>query len=77
MPIARMSAWVALRCKDPLFQRFLGVADEPAAIDAVRTRCGVQSRAEFDRDPAAKARLDEVIRFPFIEFSHHQKDSHV
>jgi hypothetical protein len=73
MPVARLSAWVALRCKDPIFQRFLGVADEPSAIDTVRRKCGVASRAEFDRDPAAKARFDEIIRFPFIDFSHHQE----
>lgn len=77
MPITRLSAWVALACKRELFQRFLGVSDEAAAVDAVRTRCGVASRAEFDKDPAAKARLDEIIRFPFIDFSHNQKDNHV
>jgi hypothetical protein len=69
MAITRLSAWVALRCKDPLFQRFLGVADEPAAINTVRTKCGVKSRAEFDKDPAAKARFDEIIRHPFTQFS--------
>jgi hypothetical protein len=73
MPITRLSAWVALACKRELFQRFLGVNDEAAAVDAVRTRCGVASRAEFDRDPEAKARLDRLIRFPFIDFTHDQE----
>lgn len=77
MPITRLSAWVALRCKEELFQRFLGVRDEQSAIDTVRSKCGVKSRAEFDRDPAAKARLDQIIRFPFIEFTHDQEQSHV
>lgn len=73
MPVARLSTWCALACKSADFQRFLGVTSEAAAIDVVRTRCGVQSRAEFDHDPAAKVRLDEVIRFPFIDFTHHQE----
>lgn len=73
MPITRLSAWVALRCKDPLFQRFLGVTSEPAAIDTVRRKCGLQSRAEIDSDPQARARFDEIIRFPFIQFSNRQE----
>lgn len=73
MPVARLSTWCALACKNPTFWRFLQVDDEAAAVEAVRTRCGVQSRAEFDRDPEAKARLDEVIRHPFIDFTHHQE----
>jgi hypothetical protein len=73
MPVTRMSTWSALACKNPEFWRFLKVDDEAAAVNAVRTRCGVQSRAEFDRDPAARARLDEVIRFPFIEFTHDEE----
>jgi hypothetical protein len=70
MPVQRLSAWLALRCKDPLFWRFLNVQNEASAIHHVRTRCSVASRAEFDRDPSAKARLDELIRFPFIKFTH-------
>lgn len=77
MPITRLSAWVALRCKEELFQRFLGVQDEQTAIDTVRTKCGVKSRAEFDQDPKAKARFDEIIRRPFIDFSHRKEQSHV
>lgn len=76
MPVQRLSTWVALRCKDPLFWRFLKVQDEPTAIDQVRTLCGVASRAEFDRDQEAKARLDQIIRHPFIDFTHHQELPH-
>jgi hypothetical protein len=61
--------WVALRCRDPLFWRFLQVKDEPSAVHVVRTLCEVKSRAEFDRDPEAIARLNQIIRRPFIEFS--------
>ncbi len=72
MAVTRLSCWVALACKRADFWGFLGVASEAAAIEAVRTRCGVQSRAEFDKDPAAKARLDAEIRHPFTEFTHNQ-----
>lgn len=68
MPITRLSAWVALRCKEPLFQRFLGVDNAKAAADTVRRKCGLKSRAEIDKDPAAKARFDEIIRFPYNDF---------
>jgi len=77
MPITRLSAWVALRCKDPLFWRFLGVTDESAAIETVRRKCGLLSRAEIDKDPAARARFDEIIRHPYIQFTHHQEQSDV
>lgn len=73
MPVERLSVWCALRCQDPVFQRFLGVTDKNAAADAIRTMCGVASRAEFDKDPAAKARLDKLIRLPFSDFSHNQE----
>lgn len=72
MAVERLSTWCALACKQDLFQRFLGVADEAAAIREVRARCGVKSRAEFDSDPEAKARLDKEIRLPFIEFTHNE-----
>lgn len=73
MAVTRMSVWSALACKNPLFWRFLQVADEAAAIAAVRTKCGVQSRAEFDSDEAARARHDEIIRFPFTDFYNRQE----
>ncbi len=77
MAITRLSTWCALACKEPLFQRFMGVADEQSAIDTVRTKCGVKSRAEFDKDPAAAARFDEIIRHPFIDFSHRHEANNV
>lgn len=63
-----LSVWCALRCDDPLFQRFLGVTDKKAAADTVRRKCGLKSRAEIDKDPAARARFDEIIRQPFTDF---------
>lgn len=73
MSIQRLSQWVALRCKEPLFWRFLQVPNEVSAIHQVRTLCGVSSRAEFDRDPAAEARLHQIIRKPFIDFTQDQE----
>lgn len=70
----RLSMWVALRCKESLFQQFMQVTSEPAAIEAVRHACEVQSRSELDSDPAAAFRFHSRIRQPFIEFSaHHQE----
>jgi hypothetical protein len=74
MPELRLSASAALRCKEPLFWQFLGVDDEEAAVDAVRTRCGVASRREFDLDPAAAARWDEIMRAPFEAFANHPEN---
>jgi hypothetical protein len=71
-----LSQWVALRCKEPIFQRFLGVSTEAEAIAAVRTRCSVQSRREFDLDPAAAERMHETIRKPFRDFYHAQESTH-
>ena len=71
-----LSVWCALRCEDPLFQRFLGVTDKKAAADTVRRKCGLKSRSEIDKDPAARARFDEIIRYPFIEFSNRQEAKH-
>jgi hypothetical protein len=68
MAFPRLSALVALRCKEPQFWRFLHVQDEPAAIDKVRTMCAVASRREFDLDPAAAARFDQVVATPYESF---------
>ncbi|WP_018265534.1 hypothetical protein [Methylosinus sp. LW4] len=53
---ARLGMLAALRCRNVLFQRFLGAGDEAAASAAVRTRCAVESRGEFDRDAKAAER---------------------
>lgn len=75
MPVSRLSAWVAMACKSPEFQSFLQVDGEPAAIQRVRTMCGVASRSEFDRDPEAAQRFHKIIRLPFIDFTHQQENS--
>lgn len=62
-----LSTWVAMRCRETEFQRFLQVKTEAEAVAAVRTRCGVQSRREFDTDTAKARRFHELIRKPFAE----------
>ena len=69
MATQRLSQWLALRCKEPLFWRFLQVADEQAAVHQVRTLCGVASRSEFDRDPEAAQRFHQLIRKPYITYT--------
>lgn len=75
MAVQRLSQWVAVRCKEEVFQRFLQVTSEQQAIEQVRARCAVASRAEFDSDPEAAARLHQLIRIPFIDFPHHQEQN--
>lgn len=69
----RLSQWAALRCRDPLFQEFLGVKTEVSAAHVVRRRCKVESRGDLDRDPEAAQRFHELIRLPFSRFNdnHH------
>lgn len=76
MPVARLSVWAALACKNPDFWRFLQVSSEQQAIEQVRARCAVASRAEFDSDPEAAARLHQLIRIPFIDFPQRQELPH-
>ena len=68
MTAQRLSQWIALRCRDPHFWRFLKVEGEQQAAEAVRARCNVKSRREFDTDPEAAQRLHETIRKPYITY---------
>ena len=72
----RLSTWCALRCKEPLFWRFLAVTSEAAAANQVRKLCGVKSRSAFDTDPEAEQRLHQIIRKPFCKVIEEQ-GSHV
>ncbi|MCP1679428.1 hypothetical protein [Kerstersia gyiorum] len=42
-------------CRQPSFQAFLGVSDEPGAAKVLRKHCGIDSRREldFNKDSAA------------------------
>jgi hypothetical protein len=52
-PLARRAA---MRCAEGAFQKFLGVDTPEGAADALRRRCDVASRKDFDRDAAARER---------------------
>jgi hypothetical protein len=65
----RLSVWLALRCKEPLFQEFLQVSSEPEAVKKVRELCKVTSRSHIDFSPEAKELFHSLIRIPYLEFS--------
>jgi hypothetical protein len=49
----KLSFEAALRCREPLFQRYLGVPNEDEAAKSVRRYCGISSRAGLNTDPKA------------------------
>ncbi|WP_208280141.1 hypothetical protein [Massilia oculi] len=69
MRTQRLSTWLALRCREPLFQRFLRVPDEQTAVRSVRAICEVKSRGEIDRNPTAAQRFHDFIRKPYLVFA--------
>lgn len=70
----RLSAWLALRCKESTFQRFLMVASETEAIATVRSMCGISSRGEIDRDAGKADLFHRHIRRPYSEFMQSQSN---
>lgn len=66
MPGQRLSTWVAMRCKEPQFQRFLRVPSEGVAVTSVRAICEVKSRSEIDSNPEAEKRFHDFIRKPYL-----------
>jgi len=56
-PLARRAA---MHCAEGAFQKFLGVETAEGAADALRRRCGVASRKDFDGDAAARERWRAV-----------------
>lgn len=69
----RLSTWAALRCREALFQQFLGAQDEAEAAEVVRRVCHVTSRGEIDQNPEAQQLFHEVIRKPYAAFTHQQE----
>ena len=69
MPTQRLSTWLALRCREPLFWRFLRVPDEATAVHSVRAICEVKSRGEIDRNATAAQRFHDFIRKPYLVFT--------
>jgi hypothetical protein len=70
----RLSTWVALRCKEPLFQSFLRVPNEQVAVTAVRAICEVKSRSEIDNNPVAERRFHDFIRKPYLQYQQDPKN---
>jgi len=64
----RACLWTVQRCREQAFQQFLGVDGEKAAAARVKEVCEVESRAELDRDPIARARWDEQIRTRYQQY---------
>ena len=72
-----LSRWLALRCREANFQRFLRVPDEATAAHSVRAICGVRSRGDIDRDPAAEKRFHEFVRLPYLQFQQQPKTNNL
>lgn len=53
-------------CNQPVFMQFCGATSADDAAEFVRTTCGIQSRAELDRNPKAAALFHERVRKPFV-----------
>ncbi|GAA4321884.1 hypothetical protein GCM10023144_01440 [Pigmentiphaga soli] len=49
-------------CAQPAFQRWLGATTSEQAAEAVRARCGIQSRRELDTNPDAARRFHAIRR---------------
>lgn len=64
----RLSTWVALRCKEPEFRKWLRVPDEATAAHSVRAICEVKSRSEIDTNPDAQMRFHQFIRLPYAQY---------
>jgi hypothetical protein len=47
---------------------FWNVLIETDAADFVRELCDIRTRADLDHDPAALARFNELIRYPFMKW---------
>lgn len=74
-------------CREPLFHRWMHT--QPAGLAEIATRacsadiaaktfilqtCGITSRNDLDRNPAAADRFHELIRKPFLEWKDRQPE---
>ncbi|VWD12484.1 hypothetical protein BLA18628_03303 [Burkholderia aenigmatica] len=69
-PVARLSG---LWANEPAFLEWMRSIGQPAntpldAAEFIRARCRVESRAELDHDPRAKARFDQYVRGPYAKY---------
>lgn len=60
-------------CRDVAFHNYLaslapdaGRFDEEEAKDFITGICGIESRSQLDKDPAAAAKFHELVRLPFV-----------
>ncbi len=65
----RLSCYAAMLCQDATMWRFLQVDSKDAAAEAMRTMCGIKSRADLDSDPAKAEIFHRLVRIPFSEFN--------
>ncbi|MCA8045500.1 hypothetical protein [Burkholderia arboris] len=69
-PVARLAG---LWANEPAFLQWMRSIGQPAntpvdAAEFIRARCCVESRAELDHDPYAKARFDQYVRGPYAKY---------
>lgn len=73
--------WAVLRCGEALFQSWIEerFGPRPPMLSAtayaermIKESCGVESRKEFDANPAAAEALHAVIRRPYAEWLRRQ-----
>lgn len=50
------------------FWQWADVQSEAAAKDLIIKSCGVTSRNDLDKDPAAAGRFHDLIRRPFLDW---------
>lgn len=69
--------WSVMRCAEPTFWDFLGaqfpsadmVENKEEAALLLKYICQVDSRSEFDTDPAARERFNRLIRYPYQKWA--------
>ena len=67
-----LARWAAMRCQEPEFMAWMRETfpghpcrDGEETADALRSICGVSSRADLDNNPIAQATFDDLIRHPW------------
>lgn len=63
--VGELCKWAAIRCTEPEFRRWCGVANEQDAAEFVRRVCHVESRTELDTNPEAAELLHSTVRRPY------------
>ncbi len=61
--------WLGMQCQSAMFMNWIGAKDAQEAAAAARKVCGVESRAEISKNPAALERFMRQIHTPFSAFA--------